>query len=279
MYDISSIVTPLFVPATKLDRLAKAAASGADAIILDLEDAVEPKDKVRAREELLQSQLPDLPIILRINASDTEWFVDDAKAAIDLNLSAVMLPKAEEIAQLSQLDGILGGALNIIALVETVRGIANLNKICATAAVTRLAFGSVDFAADLGCAHVRDSLSFARAQIVFASRLAALAAPLDGVTLSVSDADAAQDDARYASDLGFSGKLCIHPNQIVPVKMGFSPSEADLAWANKILESDGDGATKVDGMMVDAPVRRRAEQIVRRAVPAITQTKGIDRNV
>ena len=276
--ELGTIVAPLFVPATRLDRLVKAAASGADAIIVDLEDAVEPSEKAQARLALESVEFPALPIILRINACDTEWYADDVKTARNLNLCAVMLPKAEDAAQLAKLHRTLGEAVEIIALVETVRGVGNLDEICGSTDVKRIAFGSVDFAADLGCAHTPESLGFARAQILFASRLAGLVAPLDGVTTSVSEAVIAQDDARRAAELGFGGKLCIHPNQIKPVRAGFAPTQAEVDWARKVLASDDAGASKVDGMMIDAPVRLRAAQIIRR-VPDSKDNDGINQNV
>jgi citrate lyase subunit beta/citryl-CoA lyase len=150
-------------------------------------------------------------------------------------------------------------------LVETARGLAACRDIACAAGVTRLAFGSIDYAADLGMAHVRDALLIARAEIVLASRLAGLPAPIDGVTTAIDDDETIADDARYAAALGFGGKLCIHPRQIPPVRRGFAPSDAELAWARRIIVAPEGGAVSVDGTMVDAPVRLRARQILVRA--------------
>jgi citrate lyase subunit beta/citryl-CoA lyase len=113
-------------------------------------------------------------------------------------------------------------------------------------------------------AHLREALLLARSELVLASRLGGLAAPLDGVTASLGDGQLAEDDARYAAELGFGGKLCIHPAQIAPVKRGFEPSAVEIAWAERVLAAADDGAAVVDGAMVDAPVRARARRIMAR---------------
>lgn len=260
---IDAVVAPLFVPANRLDRLDKAAASGADALIVDLEDAVAETQKEAARQALAAIALPALPVILRVNAAGTRWHADDLAMAAGKGFAAIMLPKAEDPAEIADVRRATGSG--IVALVETARGVDVLDRIAGAPGVRRLAFGSVDFAADLGCAHEPESLLFARSRIVLASRLAGIAAPLDGVTLAVADEAAAEADARRAMTLGFSGKLCIHPRQVGPVLRGFSPSPAELSWADKVLSASTEGAVALEGTMIDAPVRRRAEQIRRRA--------------
>ena len=127
-----------------------------------------------------------------------------------------------------------------------------------------LAFGSIDFCADLGCAHTRAALSAARCEIVLASRLAGIGAPLDGVTTAIDDAAAIESDARHARELGFGGKLLIHPRQVAPALAGLMPDAAEIEWARRVVAA-ADGASRVDGAMVDAPVRLRAEAILSRA--------------
>ena len=260
---IETAVAPLFVPASRLDRIEKAATSGADALIIDLEDAVAEADKVAARAALAAFALPALPVMLRVNGVGTPWHEEDLAMASSKEFAAIMLPKAEETAALATVRARSG--LPIVALVETAQGMARLDGIAGSPGVLRIAFGSVDFSADLGCAHDWESMLLARSGIVLASRVAGKAAPFDGVTLAIGDDAAAQEDARRAMALGFSGKLCIHPRQIAPVLRGFSPSSSELAWADKVLSTSADGAVAVDGGMIDAPVRRRAEQIRRRA--------------
>ena len=154
----------------------------------------------------------------------------------------------------------LGGGA--IALIESARGLAAARDIAR--ACGRLAFGSVDFAADLGCAHTREALLLARLELVLASRLAGLPAPLDGVTTAIHDDALVESDARHAAELGFGGKLLIHPKQVAAALRGFAPGEAEIAWARRVLAAGGDGAVAVDGMMIDAPVRLRAERILSR---------------
>ncbi|WP_372611182.1 CoA ester lyase [Halomonas sp.] len=260
MKNLTSIRSPLFVPANRPDRFGKAATSGADAVILDLEDAVAADAKVDARTAL-SCDFTTLPIIVRINANDTAWHGDDLKAVLGLPIAAVMLPKSEDPAQIAAVVAALAGHAPILALVETARGIANARTIAALPGVSRLIFGSVDYCADLGCAHVREALLAARCELVLASRLASIAAPIDGVTTQLDDPDVTEGDARHARDLGMTGKLCIHPSQVDVVQEVFVPSAVEIDWANRVLAS-GDGATTVNGAMVDEPVRIRARTIL-----------------
>lgn len=271
MVDISTIRAPLFLPATRLDRLAKAAASGADALIIDLEDAVAASDKDAARQGVLAlaAKGPNLghptplpPLILRINAADTAWYEDDLAAISALPLHAVMLPKAETSASLHCLAGGLNGLISVIALIETTQGLEDARCIAATPGISRLAFGSIDFCADLGCAHHRDILLPVRLELVMASRLAQKPAPFDGVTTQLDDLALTEADARHARDVGMTGKLCIHPKQISAVYRAFAPSEKDIAWAMRVLSLPDQGAVNMDGEMVDEPVRIRARAIL-----------------
>lgn len=255
-------VSPLFVPADRPERFAKAASSGADAVILDLEDAVAPEAKVRAREAL-RTDFTDLPVIVRINAPGTPWHETDREAAAELPLTAVMIPKS---AAGEAFDAACRAIPHpIIALVESAAGLATARELAALPSVARLAFGSIDFAADLGVAHSRQTLLPARFELALASRLASLPLPVDGVTTAIDDAALIQDDARHGRELGFGGKLCIHPRQIVPVIAGFAPSEAELEWARRVVAS-GEGASLVDGAMVDEPVRIRARAVLARRI-------------
>ena len=256
--NLISCTAPLFVPATKPDRFIKAAASGADAVVIDLEDAVASKEKVAARDALRSAKGS---FIVRINSSNTLWFDDDVAACKTLGVAAIMLPKVETVAQVERLS-ILSNNAPIIALIESALGLANARAI-ASSGVARLAFGSLDFAADLGCAHEPDALLFARSELVMASRLASIAPPLDGVTVAINDAAVLRQDSQRAASLGFGGKLCIHPKQIETVLAAFRPSPDEIAWAKKITLAADDGVASVDGTMVDAPVRLRAQRILR----------------
>jgi citrate lyase subunit beta/citryl-CoA lyase len=256
-------VTALFVPADRPERFSKAASSGADAIIIDLEDAVAPLAKVTARSTL---SLPGVrptgcDVFVRVNGRQTPWYRDDLAAVAQLQIAGVVLPKTESAEDVTQTAKSIPGA-PLIALIETARGLAAVREIGAVSGVTRLAFGSIDFCVDIGAAHGRDALLAARSAIVLASRLSGLEPPLDGVTTSIDDSGLIEEDARYAYRLGFGGKLCVHPRQIVPVRRGFAPSADEISWAQRILEAGAEGAISVDGKMVDSPVRARARQIL-----------------
>lgn len=259
---VSDIAVPLFVPGNRPERFEKAAASGADAIIIDLEDAA-PADAKDVARQSLKMRLPDLPVLIRINGEGTPWHADDVSAVSQLSsVAGIIIPKAELGRGLAELAA--KSTVPVLALVETARGLSQARAIAALPGVERLVFGSVDFCADLGCAHTREALLGARSELVLASRLADLAAPIDGVTTSIEKSELAESDARYAFELGFGGKLAIHPRQIEAIWTGFRPQQAEIEWANKVLAS-GDGATAVDGAMVDEPVRIRARTILARA--------------
>ena len=154
-----------------------------------------------------------------------------------------------------------------MALIETARGFANRDEIATHPAVQRLAFGSIEFQLDLGIAGGGEALLMFRSGLVLASRLAGLPAPLDGVTVEVADLQPVAADAARARQLGFGGKLCIHPSQVGPVNAAFSPSAAELEWAQRVVaacEAAAGAAVAVDGKMVDKPVLLRAQAILAR---------------
>jgi citrate lyase subunit beta/citryl-CoA lyase len=262
--DPLACVAPLFVPGDRPERFEKAAASGADAILIDLEDAVAPSAKAQARDGLRHLPQLQVPVFVRVNAAQTEWYTQDIEAVRSLPIAGVVLPKAEAVEAITALSGQLGNGKGIVALVETAEGLAQVRQIARAANQLRLAFGSIDFCADLGCAHTREALLCARMELVLASRLANLPPPLDGVTTETSNFDVVESDARYAAGLGFAGKLCIHPRQIEPTYAGFSPTQDELEWARDILAAGSEGAVAVNGQMIDAPVRRRAEALLAR---------------
>ncbi|MFN4171162.1 MAG: HpcH/HpaI aldolase/citrate lyase family protein [Pseudorhodobacter sp.] len=264
-HDLATITLPLFVPGDRPDRFAKAAAAGPDAVIVDLEDAVPAPAKEAARAGIgaaLAQAAITLPVLLRINAADSAWHAADLRAARDLPLAAIVLPKAETAADLVRVADATGRP--VIALVETARGLAGVEALAPAAA--RIAFGSIDYAADLAIGHTRQSLLQARSRLTLASRLAGLPAPLDGVTTAIHDADTIVSDCAHAVEMGFGGKLLIHPAQIAPARQGFAPSQAEIDWAGRVLAAvaGGDAALAVDGAMVDAPVIARARQILAR---------------
>ncbi|MCZ4351659.1 CoA ester lyase [Roseovarius aestuarii] len=264
---IDRLNLPLFVPADRPERFAKAAV--ADAVIVDMEDAVAPDARAGARANLADA-LKDVnaPIVLRINAAGTEWFDADLAAAATLPLAAVMLAKAETADACAHVARTAG--VPIIALVETARGISNVDEVAGASA--RMAFGSIDYAADLGMGHTRASLMAARSALVLAARLAGQPAPLDGVTTATRDAALIEADCRHAVEMGLGGKLIIHPAQLEPARRGFAPSNDEIAWARRVVtaaqHANGSAAVQLDGAMIDAPVITRAQQILARSGPS-----------
>ena len=256
---VATIQAPLFVPAARPERFAKAAASGTDGVILDLEDAVSVADKDSARASL-RCDFTGLAVMVRINGVGTPWHEADLRAARELPVAAVVLPKSEDPEAVATVVSVLEGC-PVIALIETARGLASARAIAALTGVERLAFGSIDFCADLGCAHSREALLPVRMEVVLASRLAGIAPPIDGVTVQLDDPATAYADAVHARELGMTGKLCIHPSQVGEVARAFAPTRAEIEWARRVLAS-GDGAVLVDGQMVDEPVRLRARAIL-----------------
>lgn len=271
----------LFVPGHRADRFAKALAADADAVVVDLEDAVPPSGKEAARAAVaawLDSIEPagsgtrsDHPprLLVRINGADSEWFDDDLSLVGKPALDAVMIPKAEGRDVLGRVRA--AGARALVPLVETAAGFARLAELAGAAGVERLAFGTIDFQVDLGMrdANEDDLLPF-RTRFVLESRLATIAAPIDGVSTAIDDAARLAQDVHRARRLGFGGKLCIHPRQVSQVNALFAPDEAELAWARRVLEAAetaGGAAVAVDGKMVDKPVMLRAEAILREAGP------------
>ncbi|MEW5420892.1 CoA ester lyase [Amorphus sp. 3PC139-8] len=266
MAQFSRFSFPLFVPGTRPDRFAKARAAGADLVIVDLEDAVAESEKDAARDAVaaaLSESGDGAPVFVRINGADTEWHPRDLSAVSGLPIDGLVLPKAEDGAGLDRVRTALGDEMKLIALVESATGIANVREVARHC--DRIAFGSIDFAADVGCAHERDALLFARSEVVLAARLSGQPAPVDGVTTAVSDAALIEADAAYGAMLGFAGKLLIHPAQLAPAKRGYAPAPDRVDWAKRIIAASVDGAARsVDGQMVDAPVLAQARDILGR---------------
>jgi citrate lyase subunit beta / citryl-CoA lyase len=253
----------LFVPADRPERIAKALASGADAVIVDLEDAVAPSAKEAARDALRDWLAhAGSRVVVRINGVDTPWFDADRTLCESANIAAVMLPKAERAGDLAF------GGKPMLPLVETAAGIDALREIARAPHVERIVFGSIDFQLDLGIDGEGEELLLFRSQIVLASRLAGIAPPVDGVCTAIDDAEQLRAEALRARRLGFGAKLCIHPKQVETVNRAFSPSDDDVAWARRVLEAAeqaGGAAVAVDGKMVDRPVIQRAQALLRQA--------------
>jgi len=258
----------LFLPADRLERLPTALASGAHAVILDLEDAVADAAIVEARAALLRA-VRDLPagtrtrLLVRINAAGTPRHEEDLlllRRLTGLRLGAVMLPKCEEAASVGRVARL--AATPVVPLIESARGLHAVDSIAGAHGVLRLAFGHLDFQLDLGmqCGPDERELDGVRLQIVMASRRAGLPAPIDGVTVALEDDALLAADAQRSRRLGFGAKLCIHPRQVAVVNASFGPDAAQLDWARRVVAAaqGAAGAFRLDGEMVDAPVLARA---------------------
>lgn len=258
----------LFVPGNRPDRFAKAFDSGADAVIIDLEDAVAPDQKDAARAALAAwravARGHRAQLVVRINDDASPWFEADLALVRTLDSCAVMLPKAESRRQLERLSAALVPGTGVIALIETARGLHEVDAVAAAPAVERLAFGTLDYALDLGLTDDPRGLLYPASRIALASRVAGLAPPVAGITAALDDDAALRSDFDLARACGFGAKMCIHPRQVATVHAMLAPTDAQRAWAARVLAAaeSGSGAVQVDGKMVDQPVLLRARAIL-----------------
>jgi citrate lyase subunit beta/citryl-CoA lyase len=258
--------TLLFVPGDRRERFAKAAAAGADLVVIDLEDAVSPSAKDAARAHAQTHLRGTGTAAVRVNAVGTPWHDADLAALAGTD-AMVMLPKAEPG---DALTSVADGGFPLLALVETAAGVLGAGAIAATPGVRRLAFGSFDLAAELGVDPLdRGSMLAARSALVLGSAAAGLPGPVDGVWASVVNDDGLREEAVAARRLGFTGKLCIHPRQVRGVRSAFVPSADELRWARQVIaavdagdDTSGTGVRMVDGAMVDRPVIDRARRMI-----------------
>lgn len=270
---LASARTFLFVPANRPERYAKALASGADAVIVDLEDAIAPAEKLAARQSLMQAAASlDVAqrsrLLVRINSAGTVWQADDLAALRILaaqGIGAVMVPKAESAATLAEVAAALGSSGALLPLIESVAGLDAIDTLATHPQVLRLVFGHLDFQADAGlaCGVDESELVPVRLALVMASRRAALAAPVDGISPGTEDTAQLGLDAARSRRGGFGGKLCIHPAQVGVVNAAFTPSAEELGWARRVIDAfqeAGGGVFSLDGRMVDAPVLRLAQR-------------------
>jgi citrate lyase subunit beta/citryl-CoA lyase len=256
----------LFVPGNRPERFDKACAAGADAVIVDLEDAVPPAEKAAARAALAAWLSPQQPVLVRINGFDSAWFEDDLALCSTPGVAGVVLPKAEHEEALGAVAS--AGAAAILPLIESGLGLWHAAALARLPRVERLVFGSIDFSFDMGIQEGHETLLYARSQLVLASRVAGIAAPVDGVTTSFDEPERVHADTLRARALGFGGKLCIHPKQVAPVHEAFAPTAEETAWAGRVVAAAAaaqGGAVALDGKMVDRPVILIAQQMLEEA--------------
>lgn len=264
----------LFVPANRPERVGKAIDSGAEAVIVDFEDAVAPDDKAGARQALAapwadlctRASQAGVELLVRINAADASYHEGDLQWCASQGVHSLVLPKAEA-AGVRALHQRLPAA-RVHPLLETAAGFATLRELAAAPGVARLLFGSIDLMFDLDVADEGEPLHYFRSRLVLHSRAAGLPAPVDGVCTALGDAAALEAETRRARGFGFGAKLLIHPAQVAGVHAALSPSGEEQAWARRIVDAAAQAkgaAVAVDGKMVDRPVLERARRILLQA--------------
>lgn len=275
----------LYAPGTSERILAKVLDAGADVVVLDLEDSVEASRKLAAREAVAafldehQGRVsPEIHV--RVNGGQYGFDTDDVSGVLRPGLAALRVPKCDSPRTLRLLDTILTnlererglprGGVGVYPILESAAGIEHAAEIAASPRVVRLCFGAADFLADIGArgdAHGPATV-YARSRMVVASRVAGIGAPVDSVHTALRDLDGLREGAVLARDMGFFGKSVIHPDQLDVVHQVFTPDEAELAWARRVLEaydqarSGGEAALSLDGEFIDPAVVSRARGVL-----------------
>jgi citrate lyase beta subunit len=276
--DIALARSILFVPGHRPDRFAKALATGADAVVIDLEDAVPPGEKAAARAAALARPAAPAGVALgiRMNPLPTSDGIADLAALLAALLAAaeapdfLMLPKveaAEELRIVARAFARHARAPQLVALIESAEGLARAGAIAAEPGCAALGFGGVDLAADLGCQVAWEPLLPHRAALVAAAARGGRGV-VDVPFLALDDEAGLAEETRRVQALGFTGKLAIHPRQVATIQAVLTPPPEQVAWARRILDAmdqaEG-GVCVVDGKMVDAPVARAARRVLARA--------------
>jgi citrate lyase subunit beta/citryl-CoA lyase len=271
----------LFAPGNHPRRVEKALTLDADAVILDLEDAVAIAEKPATRAAVVAAYaVPRAGLLyVRVNAADTEFCHGDVSAIVRAGLDGIILPKVESAATIQTIDWLLGnlererrlprGGIDLIPIVETAKGLREIDAILgAGTRVRHCAFGAGDFTLDVNMiwSRTESELAYARARVVTASRAAGIEAPLDTVWVDLHDEDGLEASTCTALALGFQGKMCIHPNQIAVVNRVFTPSNAEIDFAERVVaafaqaEKEGSAAIQLDGKFIDYPIVYRAQR-------------------
>ncbi len=273
----------LFAPGNHPRRVEKALTLDADATILDLEDACPIAEKVATRAVVVRAyQAPRRCLgYVRVNAMSTEWGYADIVAVVQKGVDGIVLPKLETVDEMRACDwlvanlererGLAKGAIDVIPIIETAKGLANVRAICAAGTrIKRVAFGAGDFTLDMNMTWTRDELELLpyRSECVLASRAGGIEPPLDTVWVDLKDAEGFRRSVETIKGLGFQGKMCIYPDQVPVVNELLSPTEAEVAWSRKAVaafaeaEKAGSASIQVDGKFIDYPIVYRAERVI-----------------
>ncbi len=265
----------LFAPGGRPDLVSKLPRAGADTVVIDLEDGV-PADS----KETVRSTLPDLVgsiagigsrVLVRVNATPSEWFDDDLDAAAQLLINGVVVPKVESPAQVDAVRARIPDGREILVGLETAMGVHRAVDVLG-AGPDAAYFGAEDYITDLGGVRTPggDEVLYARSHVALAGRLAGVPT-VDQVVTAIRDGDVFRRDALAGRAIGYAGKLCLHPDQVPIAHECFSVTEEQLGWACRVLAiaeregAQGRGAFSVDGQMVDEPMIRQARRWVAQA--------------
>lgn len=290
MIDIGPIRTALFVPGNRPDRVDKAVNTAADLVIIDMEDTIPPPQKAETRPKVLEKLVEhrDRNITVRVNSLDSGFIEDDLNGLVTEGLRSILVPKVNSAAHIRELNsmllavekdkGIAAGTLAVIALIESAEAIQNVFQIVSEKTgpprLHTAAFGAADYTLDLGIRMTREGteLLYPRSRLAVACRAAGIEPPLDTpFMIDFKDIEALKTDALRARQLGFQGKLCIHPNQIEPCNILFSPSREDIVYAEKVIrafeeaEAKGIASLQVEGNFVDYAIVERSRRIMKLA--------------
>ena len=263
----------LFMPANNERFIRKALRSEADAIIIDLEDAVAISDKENARRAFASAidVKHDKSCYVRINCVGTTWWEEDLEAAIDAEVDGIMLPKADDAEIVKTIAGRLPTHYDLIPLIETAKGVLNAYEISGSSnKISRLAFGALDYALDIGVNYSKTSawLLYARTHLVTVSRSVGIYPPIDTVYPDIDDHKGLSEELEHTKQLGMFGKLAIHPKQLPIIHESYTPTTKEISEARCIIdlfetaEKLGVASVQIEGRFVDYPVYSRAKKIV-----------------
>jgi len=288
--------TMLFTPANDLRKVGKALLQEADGVVLDLEDAVALSEKANARSALKEAlALPRrCDVFVRVNSVQTEFIINDLFACVVEGVKGIVLAKTESAEEVRRVDwiieilekerGLAPGSAEIIPFIESAHAVVNAFSIAsACRRVARMFFGGVDYVLDIGSNFSPEGTEvfFARSQLVVASRAAGIEAPIDTVYPDFKDIEGLVHDAKRVRQMGFQGKLAIHPSQIGPLNEIFSPTPEEISWAKRIVEvfdeceAKGQAVFSVDGKMIEYPIANRARMILKLAEQIEAKKSGL----
>lgn len=279
----------LFTPGNRIDRMEKAKGLGADVVILDLEDAVayEEKEPARSHIRTVLDRWSGPLAYVRINpiSAANSFSVNegarDLEVVVGAGLDGIVFPKAESGADARAIDELIGryererslpvGRIDLMPIIETAKGLVNIRDVIgSTPRIKRAAFGAGDFTRDLNLewTPTEEELLYARSHITTLSRAADREPPIDSVYINIKDTDGCARSARLGKQLGYQGKMAIHPGQVAPINTAYSPTEEEIAWARRLVaafaeaERQGLAALNFEGTMVDYPIVERARRLI-----------------